>query len=41
MCSSSDIGVYRLHVDLNLFLKLVENFEGGFAMDGSEFFSIE
>ena len=36
MCSSSEIGVYGLGVCLDLVLKLVENFEGRFAMDGSE-----
>ena len=33
MSSSSDIGVDRFRVCLDLVLKLVERFEGGFAMD--------
>ena len=32
-CSSSKIGVYVLHVGLDLVSKLVETFEGGLAMD--------
>ena len=36
MCSSSGIGVDGLGVCVDLVLKLVERFEGGFAMDGSE-----
>ena len=36
MCSSSGIGVDGFRVGLDFFLKLVENFEGRFAMDGSE-----
>ena len=35
MWSSSEIGVYRLVVCLDIFLKLVGRFEGDFATDGS------
>ena len=36
MCSSSDIGVDRLGVFVDLVPKLVDRFEGGFATNGSE-----
>ena len=36
MCSSSEIGVDGLGFFLNLILKIVERFEGGFAMNGSK-----
>ena len=39
MCSSSDIGVYGLDVCLDIVSKLVENFKGGFATDGSDVIS--
>ena len=41
MCSSSKIGVDGLGICLDLVLKLVERFEGGFATDGSEVSSLE
>ena len=41
MRSSSDIGLERLGVCLDLVSKLVESFEGGFATDGSEARSLE
>ena len=41
MCSSSKIGDDGLEVCLDIFSKLVERFEGGFAMDGSEVRSTE
>ena len=36
MCSLYNIRVDRLGVFLDLFSKLVDHFEGGFTMDGSE-----
>ena len=36
MCSSSEIGLYRLGVCLDLVSNIVEHFEGGFATDESE-----
>ena len=36
MRSSSDIGLERLGVCLDLVSKRVESFEGGFATDGSD-----
>ena len=41
MCSSSEIGVDRLGFCLDLISKLVERFEGGFAIDGSDVSSLE
>ena len=41
MCSSSKIGVDGLGVCLDLVLKLVERFEGGFDTDGSDFILLE
>ena len=41
MYSSSDNGVDRLSVGLNLVLKIVEHFEGGFATYGVEVRSLE
>ena len=41
MCSYSDIGVYRFGVCLDLVLKLVDHFEGGFATDRIEVSSLE
>ena len=35
MCSSSNIGVDGLGIFLDLVLKLVERFKGGFSTDGS------
>ena len=41
MCSSSKIGVDGFRVFLDLVLKLVDSFEGGFVMDWSEVGLIE
>ena len=41
MYSSSDIGVGGLRVGINLVSNIVENFEGGFATDGSEVSSLK
>ena len=41
MCSSSEIVVDSLYVGLYIVSKLVENFKGGFAVDGSESSSLE
>ena len=41
MCSSSEIGVDGISVVLDFILKLVEHFEGGFAMNWSEVCSLE
>ena len=41
MCYSSKIGLDGLGVCLDIVLKLMERFEGGFAMDGSEVILLE
>ena len=41
MCSSYGIGVYGLEACLDIFSKLVERFEGGFATAGSGVISLE
>ena len=41
MCSSSNIGINGIGVGLDFVSKLVESFKGGFAMDWSEFCSLE
>ena len=41
MCSSSDIEVDGLGVCLDIVLKLMEIFKGGFITDGSEVISLK